>query len=38
MKTQLLKWIIIKVLSSWDPANISSRTGLFDFIHVAQDV
>lgn len=38
MKTLLFKWIIIWVLSSWDPASMSSCAGLFDFIHTAQDV
>lgn len=38
IKTLLLKWIIIWVLSSWDPANMSSCAGMFDFIHTAQDV
>lgn len=38
MKTLIFKWIVIKVLSSLDWANISSCTALFDFIHIAQDV
>lgn len=38
MKTRLFKWIIIRVSSSWDPANMSSCVGLFDFIHTAQEV
>lgn len=38
MKTLLLKWIIIWILSSWDPANMNSCAGLFDFIYTAQDL
>lgn len=38
MKPLLFKWIIFWVLSSWDPANMSSCASLFDFIHIAQDV
>lgn len=31
MKTLLFKWIIIWLLSSWDPANMSSCAGLISF-------